>query len=57
MKVKTMNDLFKKEKLIWETKIRKTGIKYESFTGIKLPEYKIKFIENICDIKYSMQIV
>ena len=40
MKVKTMNDLFKKEKLIWETKIRKTGIKYESFTGIRLPEYK-----------------
>lgn len=53
-----MNDLFKKEKIIWEAKIRKAGKEYESFVCIKsLPTYKIKFIEDLENVTYSMQVL
>ncbi len=52
-----MNDIFRKDKIIWETEIRNTGKKYELFTEMILPKYKIKFIDNLENIRYSMQVL
>lgn len=53
-----MNDVFKREKIIWEAQIRSIGKKYQAFNYIeKLPEYKIRFVSDLKIIKYAMQIL
>ncbi len=54
-----MNDVFYKEKLIWEHKIRNFEKEFLSiFPDFKLPTYKINFIDtrNTPNVKYSMRV-
>ena len=54
-----MNDVFYKDKLIWEHKIRNFEKEFlNMFPDIKLPKYIINFINtlNTPNIKYSMQV-
>lgn len=54
-----MNDVFYKDKLIWEHKIRNFEKEFLNiFPDVKLPKYKINFINtlNTPNIKYSMQV-
>lgn len=55
-----MNDVFYKDKLIWEHKIRNFEKEFLNiFPDVKLPKYKINFINtlNTPNIKYSMQVL
>lgn len=53
-----MNDVFYKDKLIWEHKIRTFEKEFLTmFPNIKLPNYKIIFVQDIENIKYSMQVL
>lgn len=52
-----MNDIFHKDKLIWEHNIRNFEKEFlNMFPDMKLPNYKINFIQEIKNINYSMQV-
>lgn len=54
-----MQDVFKKDKLIWEAKIRAFEKQYISMFSIEqMPKYAINFITDISvDVNYVMQLL